>query len=122
MRFVLLAFAVACGSSPSPSPQPQPQPPQPEAPVAAVTPDAAEAAKPAAPEFAPLPYTAEQLRTANPAGKTLRFRDESDTAGTKIKTIKFVTSDEQGADLEVSERSEFGAPIGDAKKSHATWD
>ena len=72
--------------------------------------------------IAPLPYTGEQIRVANPAGTVIPFRVEEAGKPTTIQVLRFVSVDEQGADVEVSLRDETGAPIGDPKRNRATWD
>jgi hypothetical protein len=114
MRFLSLALVVACsGSNPS---SPPPAPPPPGVAAADATP-----AVPAREQFAPLPYTADQIRAGSPAGRVIPFRLEVPGKPTSMQVITFVSSDDQGAEIEVAHRDDKGRPTGDAKRQRATW-
>jgi hypothetical protein len=113
MRVVLLALLAACGGSPQPAPPP--------APVPAAAGSSAVASGADDQAIAPLPYTADQIRAASPAGRVIPLRVEV-PGKISVQVFTFVTVDETGADIESSERDERGNPIGEAKRAHATWD
>jgi hypothetical protein len=116
MRIFAVAVLAACSSSSSPPPLPAPSPPAPApAPVepGPVAPDAA--------DLAPMPYTAEQIREANPAGRVVTFRRELGDA-TSIVAHTFVAVDEQGAEIEVLERDAKGQPAGAPQRARSTWE
>lgn len=114
MRFVLIAVAAACSSSSPSSPSSPPPPP--------VVGQADAAAAPHAEDFAPMPYTAEQIRAASPVGRVIVFRVEVPGAPPTIQVLTFVASDDQGAEIESAERDDKGNPVGSPKRARATWE
>ena len=69
----------------------------------------------------PTPYTAAQIREANPPGTRLVFRLESTGQPAVLRVIEFVGGDATLAVLEQSILSEKGEPLGAADHSEATW-
>jgi len=70
---------------------------------------------------APTPYTAAQIREANPPGTRLVFRLESTGQPVALRVIEFVGGDATLAVVESSMLTEQGQPIGDVDRSEATW-
>src|SRR5262245_50719573 len=80
---------------------------------------AAGASAAAAAESAPTPYTAEQIRGSNPAGRLIRFRvEEGDQVA--VTQTRFLAANAEGADVEVSTLDEQGAVL-ESRTSHVTW-
>jgi hypothetical protein len=71
--------------------------------------------------MAPTPYTAEQIREANPRGTRLVFRLEQTGEPTVLNVMVFVDSDAQAAVTESRVLSLSGDPIGDVGRSESTW-
>jgi hypothetical protein len=69
----------------------------------------------------PTPYTAAQIRDANPSGTVLRFRMTSPTTGEVVQTMSFVDSDADGTT--VRQRNEQdGALMGAETEQRAGWE
>jgi len=117
IAMITLALGVACRGAAQPE-QALP-PPAPAAPPA--TPQA-DAPRPAPAALAPLPFTAEQIRAASPAGRVVRLRVEAAGKPTSIVVMTFVASDEHGAEVESTTLDEHGAPLGAPARQRATWD
>ncbi len=119
---LLLALLSACGGSP---------PPPAPAPVAAPSPaasasssgSAADAgAASASSEFAPTPYTAEQIRKATAVGRTYEFRTEVAGAPSRRLVIAFTNVSDAEAETKNSLLDEQGKELAPPKISHAAWD
>jgi hypothetical protein len=72
--------------------------------------------------IAPLPYTVDQLRAASPAGRTITLRRETKGAPASLHVVRFVTVDEEGAEIETLEHVEGGAPLEAPKRFRVAWE
>lgn len=72
--------------------------------------------------YAPLPYTAEQIRAACPAGRTITFRREPSGGPAALRVIRFVSVDADGAEIETFDHSEGGAPIETPTRQRVAWE
>ena len=70
---------------------------------------------------APTPYTAEQIREANPRGTRLVFRLERTGEPTVLNVMAFVGGDTHNAVTESRVMSLAEDPIGDVGRSESTW-
>ena len=73
---------------------------------------------------APTPYTADQIREANPPGTRLVFRLERHDGPVEFNVVEFVGGDATHAGYAVMEsrtETENHDPIGDVERSEATW-
>ncbi len=73
------------------------------------------------PATAPTPYTAAEIRGANPAGTVLVYRIEQTGAPTVVRTMRFVRADADGARIESSLATEGGEPVGEPDANEAAW-
>jgi hypothetical protein len=110
--FVLVGIIVGCGGSNPPLAPPTVVLPQ------AGAPDAATAQE----DIAPMPYTAEQIHAACPVGRVIALRMDVEDKPPTIHVMRFVTSTDEGADIESSDLDEKGNALGTPEKQHATWD
>ncbi|HMI87912.1 MAG TPA: hypothetical protein VK550_27705 [Polyangiaceae bacterium] len=80
-------------------------------------------AAPKAPDMAPTPYTAEQLRDANRPGTVYRYKIEAAGEPTVIKVMKF-TSGGSAESAEVKDESldQAGQPMAPATVEHTPWE
>lgn len=72
--------------------------------------------------YAPMPFTAEEIRAACPVARIVTFRMEMPGKPPMVHVMKFVAADAQGADIESVDRDEKGKDLGPAEKQHATWE
>ena len=79
------------------------------------------AAPPDEPITAPTPYTAEEIRAANPVGTVLVYRIQQTGAPAVVRTMVFVRADSNGARIASSTVTEGGAPVGAATEAEALW-
>jgi hypothetical protein len=86
---------------------------------ATTAPAAAIASGPAA--TAPTPFTAEQIRDANPRGTRLVFRIEEADAPPVLREMRFTVTDDDTATIESVMLDAGGAPMGEPERSTATW-
>ena len=76
---------------------------------------------------APTPYTAEQIRDANPPGTRLVFRIERDGQPIEYSIMEFVGGDDAQAGhadhavVETRRETENGDPIGEVTRSEVSW-
>ena len=77
---------------------------------------------PATPATAPTPYTAEQIRDANPTGTVRVYRIQQSGQPTVVQTMTFLRSDEAGARVESSMTTEGGEPFGLTTTTEAGWE
>ena len=72
------------------------------------------------PDHQPTPFTADEIRAASPAGKTITLRVE--TAGEPAYTMvsRIVAADADGADREYCRIADDGTP-GPVRASRSTW-
>ncbi|MBT8485321.1 MAG: hypothetical protein HKO59_04345 [Phycisphaerales bacterium] len=69
----------------------------------------------------PPPYTAAELRAANPAGTRLAFRLEPVGAAAVEQVIEFVSVDRDHAMMQSHARDAAGVMTGSVERSQATW-
>ena len=72
------------------------------------------------PGHAPTPFTAAEIRAANPVGLTIRLRVEVAGEGAWTRVTRTVEADEDGASR-VSQRIEDDGAVSEAQASRATW-
>jgi len=82
----------------------------------------APAAEPAPVEMMPTPYTAREIRDANPPGTQLAYRVEEADADPIRRIMKFLKSESGNAVLETLTLRVTGEPIGFPQRSEATWE
>jgi hypothetical protein len=70
---------------------------------------------------APTPYTAAEIREANPPGTRLVFRLEQAGQAAVLRVIDFVGGDATVAVMATTMLTEQREPLGDAERSEATW-
>jgi len=73
------------------------------------------------PATAPTPYTAEEIRAANPVGTVLVYRIQQTGTPTVVRTMEFVRADANGARISSSTVTEGGAPVGTPSDADAPW-
>ena len=98
---VLLSLAVACA-----------QPQAVERPAEAGTSPAA---------FAPLPFTADEIRAAHPDGTMLKFLMQRAGADDAVQVMKFSGANAEGTTVASAMQTPDGTPLGDAPSARATW-
>ena len=69
----------------------------------------------------PTPYTAEQIRNANPPGTTIVFRITENGKPVVRQTTRFVSGDVVGCVIEGHVETEDGTPVRERKRSESTW-
>lgn len=108
---VVVALVGACtpATQEAPPASPRPPAPAPEKP----DPDAA---------FAPIPYTAAQIRGASATGRTITFVIESPDKPPSRKRIRFVAADDEHATLKSETLDADGKVVGEPEMSIASWD
>jgi len=74
----------------------------------------------AEPDLLPPPFTADQIRAASPAGKTLHFR-VTDGAGERTTGLRFVECDAEGAVIETWVLSEDGEETERRRSPKVSW-
>jgi hypothetical protein len=82
----------------------------------------AAAAPKATPEFAPTPYTAEQIRDATHLGRTYEFKREVAGRPPATRTMTFVRVSLLDADVKSTTRDEAGKDLEPAETSTSTWE
>lgn len=73
-------------------------------------------------DFAPTPFSAEQIRDATKAGRTYRFRQESEGTPTREHQVEFVAVDPQGCTIRTTNLGPDGQPVAPPEESHASWE
>ena len=73
------------------------------------------------PEHAPTPFTADQIRTACPAGRRSTFRIEMPGRTPFLQTFHFQAVDLEGAEVLVTLRDEDGRSLGEPQTSRSDW-
>lgn len=114
-RFAMFgAVALASACAPSTRNEPVERPRAPAAtPPEKPDPDAA---------FAPMPYTAAQIRAASGTGRTITFVIEAPDKPPSRKRIRFVASDDEHATLKSEILDADGKVVGEPEMSIASWD
>src|SRR5438552_6035674 len=98
MRRLLFGMLIGCGgASTPPTPPGATLPPAPDSGVMVQQ-----------EELAPIPYTAEQTHAGCPAGRVISFRIEMPGKPPVVHVLRFLTSTDDGADIESSDRDEKG--------------
>ncbi len=72
-------------------------------------------------DMAPTPYSAEQIREANPPGTVLVFRIEEPPAPPVLNVMRFTSGDAQGVIVENQTLTEDRTPIGELVVSESSW-
>lgn len=74
-----------------------------------------------APGRAPTPFTADEIRTGCPTGRTIRLRVDvvGETAFHRVS--RFVECDQAGATMEHSRLSPDGSPLAEPESDRVTW-
>lgn len=72
-------------------------------------------------DMAPTPFTADEIRTGCPSGRTVRWRAEDAGEPPYLRISRFLDSDDDGTTLERSRVSLDGAPLGEAVAARQTW-
>jgi hypothetical protein len=70
---------------------------------------------------APTPYSAAEIREANPPGTRLVYRIEETGQPAALRVIEFVGGDAVLTTTETSMLTEQGEPVGGVDRSEATW-
>ena len=73
------------------------------------------------PVTAPTPYTADQIRAANPVGTVLVYRIQQTGTPTVVRTMEFVRDDPNGARITSLTVTEGGAPMDTPTDADALW-
>ena len=73
------------------------------------------------PGQAPTPFTADEIRTGCPPGRTIRLRVDVDGETSFQRVSRFVDCDESGATLERFGLSLDGAPLGEPEANRVSW-
>ncbi|MEO6575843.1 MAG: hypothetical protein ABIP89_18470 [Polyangiaceae bacterium] len=126
--FLALTALGACGGSPLPAPAARPTTASVAAPSTAPAPSSANSSAPApaanaaSSEFAPTPYTAEQIRKATAVGRTYDFRTEVAGAPTRRLTIAFTKVTDAEVETRNSLLDEQGKEMATPRISTSTWD
>jgi hypothetical protein len=91
--------------------------------AASSSPDVTKPAGSAAPEMAPTPYSAEEIRNANQPGTIYRYKVETSGSPLELKVLEF-TLGTSAESAEVKEQSldEAGQPKGPAKVGRSSWE
>ena len=111
----LLALTYAFGCSHGSTPPATPTP-------GTASSAAAPAASNRAPEMAPAPYSAEQIRDANKAGTLYRFKVEATGEPTQVRVLEFTPgTSAEAAEVKNEIFDEGGQSKGPAKVERATW-
>jgi hypothetical protein len=114
----LIAFAMALGCGHESTPPVAPSTPNAVASSSAAQP----ASSNAAPEMAPAPYTAEQIRDANRPGTIYRFKVEASGEPAQVKVLEFTAgTSAEGAEVKNEMFDEAGKVKGPAKVERASW-
>jgi hypothetical protein len=97
------------------------------APVSSAPPAPTEAAVVAPPvdpdaKFAPMPYTAAQLREGCPEGRTIVMIEEVADKLPVKRRMRFMVVDDERATIVSEELDERDKPVGDPKTQTATWE
>ena len=69
----------------------------------------------------PTPFTANEIRAANPVGSTIRMRIERAGADPVINVSRYLSADESGAVRESWDETPTGERIGEPEQSRETW-
>lgn len=72
-------------------------------------------------DLAPPPFTAEEIRAANPEGTQLLFRVDALGSPAMLRRMTFVATDAQGATIESSRSALHGEPMGGLDAQHSSW-
>ena len=72
------------------------------------------------PDHAPTPFTADEIRTGCPAGRTVTMAVDGD-GGSFLQTIRFVAVDREGASQESLAVTEEGEPLGEPSTTRTSW-
>jgi len=73
------------------------------------------------PGQAPTPFTADEIRTGCPTGRTIRLRVDVDGETSFQRVSRFADCDESGATLERYGLSLHGAPLGKPEANRVSW-
>ena len=73
------------------------------------------------PGHARTPFTAEEIRTGCPAGRTIRMRVEAAGEPATYRVSRFVECDDTGALAERYAATDDGTPLGDRQSGRVTW-
>lgn len=74
-----------------------------------------------APDRAPTPFTAEEIRGRCATGKTIRVRVDVPGQPPAHRVTRYLDCDEAGATLERTPTSADGVPVGEAQRDRMTW-
>ncbi|HTJ80088.1 MAG TPA: hypothetical protein VL400_00150 [Polyangiaceae bacterium] len=106
-----LLLSIGCGAAPATT-APTTAAPTAVPTAAAPDPDAA---------FAPLPYTADEIRKGCPEGRTIVLIEEVPDKLPVKKRMRFLAVDDERATVVSETLDEKDAPVGDPKTEIATW-
>lgn len=73
------------------------------------------------PDYAPTPFTAEEIRARSTRGRVKHVRVESENEPTFVRIIKFVECDDEGATVERAQLAEDGTTAGPIVRERVTW-
>ncbi len=73
------------------------------------------------PDHLPTPFSAAQIRAGNPAGRTIRVREEAPDQPPSFRRIVFMEGDAETSVQELQVTDADGAPIGEASLGRSTW-
>jgi hypothetical protein len=74
-----------------------------------------------APDHLPTPFTAEEIRAACPAGRTIRYLIERAGQEPAVRATRYAVVDPDGATRESWPESRDGAVTGEAERERSTW-
>lgn len=107
---IFAAMAVGCAQSSLPEPD-----------VARPRPSADSPPGPAAPDTAPTPFTAEQIRAASGEGRTIIMLEETPGKPPGKHRMRFLAVDDERATIASDVLGDDGKPIGEPVTRTATW-
>ena len=73
------------------------------------------------PGHAPTPFTADEIRSGCPSGRTIRLRVDVEGETPIQRVSRYVDCDETGATMERFGLSLDGAPLGESEANRVTW-
>jgi hypothetical protein len=73
------------------------------------------------PDHHPTPFSADEIRRGCPPGRTVRALVVEAGSEPYIAITRFVSADDEGADLEYWRETPDGAPLTDPRKHRSTW-